>query len=78
MNIAAATAAVFLDVGFSPSQIGSLGPVLLLPNYLANAVEGAEQAPLILQRLPTEAIDDQTPSPRLSPRARAAADADGS
>lgn len=73
MNIAAATAAVFLDVGFSPSQIGALGPVLLLPNYLANAVEGAEQAPEILRRLPNSAIQDRTPSPRMSPRARLAA-----
>ncbi|MGH1345484.1 MAG: hypothetical protein ACRBN8_28225 [Nannocystales bacterium] len=78
MNIAAATAAVFLDRGFSPAQLGALGPVLLLPNYLANAVEGAEQSPQMLQRLPSETIEDRTPAPRLSPRARAAADGDGS
>jgi len=78
MNIAAATAAVFLDIGFTPSQVGALGPVLLLPNYLANAVEGAEQAPEILRRLPSHAIEDRTPSLRLSPRAQAAAKTDDS
>ncbi|MBV1857492.1 MAG: hypothetical protein KUG77_03705 [Nannocystaceae bacterium] len=78
MNIAAATAAIFLDVGFSPSQLGALGPVLLLPNYLANAVEGSEQAPELLQRLPSGAIEDRTPSLRLSPRARAATGTNGS
>lgn len=78
MNIAAATAALLLDVGFSPSQIEVLGPLLLLPNYLANAAEGAEQAPEILRRLPSESIEDRTPSPRLSPRAQAAAETDSS
>ncbi len=74
MNVAAATAALLLDIGFSPSQIGALGPVLLLPNYLANAVEGAAHASAFLQHLPTDAIEDRTPTPRLSPRARAAAE----
>lgn len=78
MNIAAATAALLLDVGFSPSQIEALGPLLLLPNYLANAVEGAEQAPELLRRLPRDSIEDRTPPPRLSPRAQAAAESSGS
>ena len=78
MNVTAATAALLLDIGFSAPQIEALALVVLLPNYLANAVEGAEQAPEILRRLPTETIEDRTPSPRLSPRARAAADAAGS
>ncbi|MCR9162322.1 MAG: hypothetical protein ACE37F_31345 [Nannocystaceae bacterium] len=68
-NIAALSAAVLLDVGFSPAQIDALGPVLLLPNYLANAVEGAAQAPELLRRLPADALDDRTPPPRESPRA---------
>lgn len=69
MNIAAGGAAILLDVGFNPEQIRSLGPAVLYPNYLANAVEGAAQAPEILRRLPDSAIDDRTPAPRKSPRA---------
>lgn len=70
-NIAAVSAAMLLDLGFTPQQINALGPLLLLPNYLANAVEGAEQAPQILRTLPAEAIEDRTPPARLSPRAQA-------
>ncbi len=71
MNIAAASAAVLLDLGFAVEQIAALGPLLLLPNYLANAVEGAEQRPSILRTLPAAYIEDKTPPPRLSPRAAA-------
>lgn len=77
MNIAAASAAVLLDLGFTAEQIDALGPLLLLPNYLANAVEGAAQSPSILRTLPAEHIDDQTPPPRLSPRAAAAGESQG-
>ena len=70
VNIAGVSAAVLLDLGFTPNQIDALGPVLLLPNYLANAVEGAAQAPAILRTLPSECIEDRTPPPRLSPRAQ--------
>jgi len=69
MNIASASAAVLLDIGFEPAQIDALGPLVLLPNYLANAVEGARQQPEVLRRLPPNAIDDRTPPPRESPRA---------
>lgn len=68
-NIAAVTAAALLDLGFDPTQIHAIGPLLLLPNYLANAVEGAAQAPELLRRLPADTIDDRTPAPRKSPRA---------
>ncbi len=69
MNIAAASAAVFLDLGFTPAQLEALGPYLLFPNYLANALEGATQAPSLLRRLPADNLEDRTPPPRRSPRA---------
>ncbi len=69
MNIAAASAAVFLDLGFTPAQLEALGPYLLFPNYLANALEDATQAPSLLRRLPADNLEDRTPPPRRSPRA---------
>lgn len=76
INMGAAGAAVMMDLGFLPTQLLAMGPYLVYANYLANAVEGAAQAPEILQRLPSDTIEDRTPSPRLSPRARAAAAGD--
>lgn len=70
LNVGGACGALLLDRGFSPAQIFALGPTLAAPNYLANAIEGAAQAPAVLQRLPTESLDDRTEAARLSPRAR--------
>ncbi len=69
LNIGGAGAAVMLDLGFTADQVVLLGPVLLLPNYLANAAEGAEQRPAALLRLPDEVIDYVGAPPRRSPRA---------
>lgn len=71
MNIGSACAAVLLDRGFTPQQIHALGPYIAFPNYLANALEGAKQAPAHLRTLPEHTIDDRTPKPRKSPRASA-------
>ncbi len=69
LNIGGASGALLLDRGFSPEQILGLGPILAHPNYLANAMEGAAQAPAVLRRLPEGSIDDQTAPHRRSPRA---------
>lgn len=69
INMGAAGAAALMDLGFDTEQLLALGPYLVWPNYLANAVEGAAQAPHILRTLPASAIDDQTPAARQSPRA---------
>ena len=69
-NASGATAAVLLDLGFDPDQIEALGLAVLLPNWLANAVEGAAQAPEVLQRLPAECVRYVGEPPRTSPRAR--------
>lgn len=69
LNIGGACGALLLDRGFTPPQIFALGPIFAAPNYLANAYEGAARADAVLQRLPSEALDDRTPAPRKSPRA---------
>lgn len=72
VNLASALAAVCLDLGFFPAQIGPLATLMTTSSYVANAYEGAQQRPAVLQRLPTPAIDYVGPAPRESPRARAA------
>lgn len=70
VNIAAAAAAVALDLGFPPEPIAHLPVALLLANFLANAYEGAQQRPAVLQRLPDHVIDYRGPARRPSPRAQ--------
>ncbi len=70
VNIGGATTAILLDLGFTPEQMQPIILSMLVPNYLANAVEGAAQAPAILRQLPAHTIEDRTPPPRKSPRAR--------
>ena len=70
-NIAGAGAAVELDLGFTPAQISLLSLFLLLPNYLGNALEGAEQAAEVLRELPPATVAWRGPAPRTSPRAAA-------
>ena len=73
INMGAAGAAAMLDLGFSPKQLLALGPYLVYANYLANAVEGADQASEVHRRLPSHTIKDESPSLRRSPRALASA-----
>ncbi len=68
-NIAGATAAALLDCGFTTPQSAALATVVMFPSLLANAHEGAAQAPAVLQRLPATAIRYVGPPPRKSPRA---------
>lgn len=68
-NIGLAAGAVCLDMGFSLAQIGPIVTALGVSDLWCNAVEGAEQAPAILQSLPREHIRYVGPSERQSPRA---------
>ncbi len=68
-NICLGAAAVCLDIGFSPSQIGALVMALATVDLWANAFEGAEQAPKCLQKLPDDSVRYVGPPTRLSPRA---------
>jgi hypothetical protein len=68
-NLGIALAALFLDIGLSPNQIGALVAALMQHMFFAQAVEGAERAEKGLQRLPDEALDFAGRERRLSPRA---------
>ena len=69
-NLGIALAAVFLDMGLTPTQIGALVAALMQHMFFAQAVEGAAQADTVLQRLPDDSVDYAGRSPRQSPRAR--------
>lgn len=68
-NMTLASAAVFLDMGFTPAQIGPLMTAIGASAFWANAFEGAEQAPACLQTLPEGSVNYVGPAPRRSPRA---------
>lgn len=65
-----ALAALCLDLGFPPDTVAALGFILLFHDALANAVEGAAQAPRVLRELPWSEIADRTVHVRTSPRFR--------
>jgi hypothetical protein len=68
-NIGSGVAAAMLDLGLSPEQIPPLTIGLNLNIFLANAFEGARQAPEVLRRLPERLVEYVGPPDRLSPRA---------
>jgi hypothetical protein len=72
-NIGLAIAAASLDVGLDPAEIGPMLTMLLQHTFLANAVEGASQAPEVLRLLPLDYVRFTGRAPRTSPRALAAA-----
>ena len=65
-----AVAALGLDLGLDERAVAMIGLLLLFHDALANAIEGAEQAPRELRSLPVEVLDYRGKSPRESPRAR--------
>jgi hypothetical protein len=71
LNLAMASAAVLLDLGFTPPQVRMWMSAYLDVCFYANAVEGAEQQSAVLRKLPDDAIDYVGREPRLSPRAEA-------
>lgn len=67
-NVFDAVAAACLDLALSPPQIGALAALLLQPQFLAHAFEGAtDRAPALLH-LPDECVRYVGPAPRESPR----------
>ena len=56
-NIASAFSAAALDLGIPPGRVEPLFAMALLPCFLPNAVEGAEQQPAILQDVPREDLE---------------------
>lgn len=71
VNIIGATAALCLDLGFTPAQVAPMAVILLTPTFLGNATEAAAQSPEVLKSLPMEFVRYVGPPPRESPRALA-------
>jgi len=72
-NAGAGVAAACLDVGMTPRQAAIFATACASVCFLANAVEGAEQRPAVLRRLPDEALRYEGPAARPSPRHMASA-----
>jgi hypothetical protein len=68
-NAGAGASALLLDMGFTVPQVPAIMTVLMQNNFVANAVEGAAQAPAVLRSLPPEAVSYAGPPNRRSPRA---------
>lgn len=71
-NMGMAIAAAFLDLGLHVHEVGPLGTALMQHMFFAHAVEGARQAPEVLQCLPDRCIDYAGRDARESPRALSA------
>ena len=70
MHVSLALAALCLDLGMTPYQIGMFGLIYMFHDALANATEGAQQRPLVLQHLPQETLQWVGVEARRSPRMR--------
>ncbi len=68
-NMTGGATAALLDLDFTPRQIPILCVMLGQTDFLANAVEGADQHPAVLRRLPDDRIRFVGRAPRQSPRA---------
>jgi hypothetical protein len=68
-HVFVAIASLCLDLGMSVAEIGVFGMLPLVHDALANAAEGARQAPAVLQSLPVDRVKYVGPPARLSPRA---------
>lgn len=55
-NVGLAVAAACLDLGLTPREISLIAVALGQTDYLANAVEGALQAPGVLRELPADRV----------------------
>ncbi|MBX3160052.1 MAG: hypothetical protein KF773_29050 [Deltaproteobacteria bacterium] len=67
-HVFVAIAALCLDLGMTPYQVGVFGMLPLFHDGLANATEGARQAPESLRSLPREDVRYVGRGPRTSPR----------
>lgn len=75
VNLTLIFAAIALDLGFAPPQVGPLAWATSLNAFLANAVEGAAQAPDVLRQLPASMVRYEGRAPRTSPRAQSGSSA---
>jgi len=56
-NVGLPVAGLSLDMGFRPEHLSALYTGLTINVFLANAVEGAAQAPAVLRRLPETSVE---------------------
>jgi hypothetical protein len=56
-NVGLPVAGLSLDMGFCPEDLSALYTGLTMNVFLANAVEGAAQAPAVLRRLPVSSVE---------------------
>lgn len=71
-NIGVALAAVLLDMGLAPDQIGALVVAMMQHMFFAHAVEGAANAATALRELPPAYVSYRGRERRTSPRAEQA------
>jgi hypothetical protein len=76
-NIGSAVAAVSLDLGLTPFEVGVLSTVMMQHMFFGHAVDEASAPNPVLTKLPDEYVRYRGRKPRTSPRAaaRAASDA---
>ena len=72
-NIGVALAAVLLDLGLNPDQIGALVVSLMQHMFFAHAVDGVSAKNTVLREIPAAYVKYEGVPPRVSPRALAAA-----
>jgi len=71
-NIGIVMAALMLDMGLSPTQIGALNVGLMQHMFFAHALESAAVEGNVLREIPEAYVAYRGRRPRLSPRAQAA------
>jgi hypothetical protein len=71
-NIGVAVAAVSLDIGLTPAEVGAISAALMLHMFFGHAVEEASSQTTLLRRLPDEYVRYTGRKDRTSPRAAAA------
>lgn len=67
-NASAIISAILLDLDFSPEQANIFMLSFLYSAFLTNALEGANQQPAILRKLPANTTVYRGTSPKVSPR----------
>jgi hypothetical protein len=70
-NMGMAVAAAFLDLGIRPEEMGVIVTALISHMFMANGVEGTQDAPAVLRCLPVSAVRYTGCAPRQSPASRA-------
>lgn len=70
-NIGSAVAAVSLDLGLTPFEVGVLSTVMMQHMFFGHAVDEASAPSAVLTKLPDEYVRYRGRKPRTSPRAEA-------